>query len=324
MSSYPAGFPPVVGTLSPSYALAGGLGFTLTVNGQNFAGSAAIYWGLTALTTTWVSVNQLTAPVTAAQILAAGAVNITVQSTGQISNGYAFGISQGPSPLDLCTVNQVKSWLSSNGAPALADGDDQNIQAIVTGAGIEWLLRTGNGPSDGVTNPTASPLVEPCAFNEWYDGSGSAEQFLRHWPVQSVTLLQINSVQIPQSTGWGSLGWVVGPSQRSIVLRNGSNSASPAPGVGTYYYWNDLTFSKGAGGNRLNINVQYTAGYTATPPDITEACIEMVAVNYRRRDWIDQASQAMAQGAGTVRYRDWELPPRVLKCMRRYARLAPV
>lgn len=322
---YPAGFPPVISSLSPAGAVAGGNTFVLTVNGQAFATGATIYWNGAALTTTVVSATVLTASVDASLILLPGAASVTVQLNGLVSQAAAFGITVGPSPLDLCTVGQVKSWLSSNGAPANQEGDDNNIQLCISAAGYEWLLRTGNSPSDGVTNPTASPFVTPVQFNEWYDGSGSAEQFLRHFPIVSVQILQINSVQIPQSTGWGSMGWTVAPHQRSIILRNGSNNASTPPGANlANYYWWDQLFTKGGPGNRLNVNVQYTAGYSATPPDITEACIEMVAVNYRRRDWIDQASQSMAQNAGTVRYRDWELPPRVLKCMRRYARLSPV
>jgi IPT/TIG domain len=326
MSSYPSGFPPVITTLSPSFAIAGGNAFTLTLNGQNFGSDAIVYWGLTAITPVVVSANQLTAAITAAMILAAGAVNVTVASGGFTSQAFPFGVTQGPSPLDLCTVGQVKSWLSANGAPASADGDDNNMQICITSAGYEWLLRTGNGPSDGVSVPATSPFVQVCSFGpEFYDGSGSDQQFLRHFPIVSVQLLQINSVQIPQSNGWGSLGWVISPGMRSLILRNGSNSAQqPNTGSGTYYYWNDLAFTKGSRGNRLNVKVQYSAGYGATPPDITEHCIEMVAATYRKRDFIEQSSQAMASGAGTVRYRDWELSPGILKCMRRYARLAAV
>lgn len=323
MSSYPAGFPPVITTLSPASILSGSAGFTLSVNGQNFGSDAVVFWGTTALITTVVSANQVTAPVTDAMVLASGAVNVTVQSGGQTSNPVPFGILQGPSPLDLCTVKQVKSWLSSNGAPAPADGDDQNLQILITAAGWEWLLRTGNGPSDGVSVPTSSPLVTPCTFSETYDGSGSAQQFLRHWPIVSVESLYINGVQIPQSTAWGVLGWYIDSGMRSLVLRNGTNTSSPVLALSINYYW-DAIFDKGTGINRGNVQVNYTAGYSATPPDITEAAIEMVAVNYRRRDWIDQAEQSMAQGAGTVRYRDWELPPRVLRCMKRYMRLAVV
>ena len=54
----------------------------------------------------------------------------------------------------------------------------------------------------------------------------------------------------------------------------------------------------------MNINVQYQAGYTATPPDVELACCQMVAVNYRRRNWVDLKSAAMAQSAGTLSYRD--------------------
>lgn len=69
---------------------------------------------------------------------------------------------------------------------------------------------------------------------------------------------------------------------------------------------------------------QVLLSYSAagTPADVRVAVTQMVAVNYKRRQWIDQSSQSMANGAGTVNYRGWELPPEVVSVMNAYSRRA--
>lgn len=76
--------------------------------------------------------------------------------------------------------------------------------------------------------------------------------------------------------------------------------------------------------NAADAGQQVLLSYAAagTPEDVRLAATQMVAVNYKRRQWIDQASQAMANGAGTVSYRNWELPPEVLSVMNAYTRRA--
>jgi sugar lactone lactonase YvrE len=83
----------VIGSLSPAYVSAGGTAFTLTVTGTNFTSGATVYWGSTALTTTYVSATQLTAAVTATQVASEGIATVSVlASDGSFSNTLAFAI----------------------------------------------------------------------------------------------------------------------------------------------------------------------------------------------------------------------------------------
>ncbi len=84
---------PTLTTLSPTSAPAGGAAFTLTVNGSNFINGATVYWGATALTTTFVSVTQLTANVPASLIANAGTANITVTTPVGTSGALTFTTS---------------------------------------------------------------------------------------------------------------------------------------------------------------------------------------------------------------------------------------
>jgi N-acetylneuraminic acid mutarotase len=86
---------PVTSSLSPAFLSAGGAAFTLTVTGTGFISGSTIYWGATALTTTYVNATQLTASVTAVEIASAGITAITVQTPtpgGGTSNALQFEV----------------------------------------------------------------------------------------------------------------------------------------------------------------------------------------------------------------------------------------
>jgi N-acetylneuraminic acid mutarotase len=86
---------PVVSSISPAFTDAGGAMFTLTVNGSGFIASSTVYWGASALATTYVSATQLTAQVPAADIANAGTNTITVQTPipgGGTSNAWQFEV----------------------------------------------------------------------------------------------------------------------------------------------------------------------------------------------------------------------------------------
>lgn len=93
--SIPANPVPVISGLSPALATAGSTAFTLTVNGSEFTSQSTVYWGTTALATTFVSAAKLTAPVTASEIASAGITAITVQTPtpgGGTSNSFQFEV----------------------------------------------------------------------------------------------------------------------------------------------------------------------------------------------------------------------------------------
>jgi uncharacterized repeat protein (TIGR03803 family) len=86
---------PVLNSLSPAFAIAGGAAFTLTVSGSAFTSQSTVYWGASALATQYVSATQLTAQVTDAEIAAAGTTAITVETPapgGGTSSALQFAI----------------------------------------------------------------------------------------------------------------------------------------------------------------------------------------------------------------------------------------
>jgi hypothetical protein len=88
---------PVLNGISPAFINAGSAAFTLTVNGLGFTASSTVYWGTSALTTTYGSATQLTAQVPATDIATGGnTVAITVQTPspgGGTSNAFQFEVN---------------------------------------------------------------------------------------------------------------------------------------------------------------------------------------------------------------------------------------
>src|SRR6202167_1076132 len=83
---------PYVSIISPQTVLPGGSAFTLTVTGANFISNSVVYWGSTALVTTYVRRGKLQAAVPANLIAAEGTVWITVfnPTPGGGRSGVAF------------------------------------------------------------------------------------------------------------------------------------------------------------------------------------------------------------------------------------------
>lgn len=227
-----------------------------------------------------------------------------------------------PSPIDQCTVDDVLAYLGTTTNPT-SSSDSGNIQLCITSASKYWLWRTGNEPADGST-PTESPLVEVVAYDEFYDGQGGLRQFTRHRPIVSVSLVQIGLVTIPQSQQIGQPGWLIDSSGRCITLRNaagGNLNPSQRLTVGFQSNYGGYRFFSDSN-NPQNVRITYMAGYNGTPPDVFEKTIKMVAINYKRKGWLDQASQAMAEGAGTITFRSWDLSPDIENVIREYSRKA--
>ena len=87
---------PVISSLSPNSATAGGSGFTLTVNGTDFGGllvTAIVQWNGNAKATTFVSNTQLTAVILASDIAAAGTAQITVLNDGVLLDETSLPVS---------------------------------------------------------------------------------------------------------------------------------------------------------------------------------------------------------------------------------------
>ncbi len=84
---------PMIISLSPNSASAGGPVFALTVNGSNFVSGAAVRWNGSPRPTSFSSSTQLSANITAADIANQGTAQVTVANpNGEVSNAAAFTI----------------------------------------------------------------------------------------------------------------------------------------------------------------------------------------------------------------------------------------
>jgi hypothetical protein len=84
---------PVVDSLGPAGAEAGGDEFTLIVNGRNFLSSSVVRWNNLSRPTTFVSSEQLKAAITAADIAMTGTALVTVSNPDGPSNPQSFAIA---------------------------------------------------------------------------------------------------------------------------------------------------------------------------------------------------------------------------------------
>lgn len=83
---------PILTSLNPAAAFAGGATFTLTVNGNNFSGASRVQWNGADRPTTFVSKTQLQAFIPAPDIAAEGSANVQVRDTAAnlMSNSLKF------------------------------------------------------------------------------------------------------------------------------------------------------------------------------------------------------------------------------------------
>jgi hypothetical protein len=190
---------------------------------------------------------------------------------------------------DLTTLADVKVWLQT-GQSAFPPTDDALLTRLITAASQyiqTWLNRR----------------IAAADYLEVRDGTGGQRLQFACFPVSAVLSLTIDGLAIPPapppspSTGL-TAGYVFSPTQLSV----------------RGYY-----FTRRA----QNIVFSYTAGYPATPPEIAQACIELVALRYRERMRIGEVSRAVG-GGETASYSQKDLSAPIATLLQQYRVVAPV
>jgi hypothetical protein len=187
---------------------------------------------------------------------------------------------------DLTALSDVKAWLQT-GQDAFPDTDDVLLGRLITAASQfiqSWLNRQ-------------------IALGDWQetrDGTGGQRLAFANIPVVAVLSLSIDGLEIPPSpsTGGFGAGYVFSPTE--LALRG-------------------YVFTRRA----QNVIVTYTAGYAVTPPDIAQACIELVSQRYSERSRIGEVSRALS-GSETVTYSQQDMSDDVKLLLAQYRALAPV
>ncbi len=149
---------PAITTISPNSTVAGGVAFTLTINGTGFIAASLVSFGGSAPVTTFVSSTQLTAAIPAASIASIGTMAVTVTNPapgGGTSSAMNFTITSGVSSVP--TIN----FLSPSCAPAgeqFVDSVDNQLMVsglnFVAGSVVRWngtdRPTTSNGSINGL------------------------------------------------------------------------------------------------------------------------------------------------------------------------------
>jgi hypothetical protein len=98
----PESVTPVLSSIAPSTAAAGGPAFSLVLTGRQFASDAVVRWGGASRATQVVSATEVHAEISAFDIAVGGIVDITVQNPGVdggTSDAVAFTITTLPTPI---------------------------------------------------------------------------------------------------------------------------------------------------------------------------------------------------------------------------------
>ena len=144
--AYPA---PTVTSLSPASTAMGAAGFTLTVSGSGYQLVSTVQWNGSALATTYVSGNSLTAVVPASDLAAGGnaTVSVITPAPGGGSASATFAVNY-PMPT-LSSISPTSAQGGSNSATITATGS-----GFVPASTIDW-----NGAALGTSYVSATQLT---------------------------------------------------------------------------------------------------------------------------------------------------------------------
>jgi hypothetical protein len=185
---------------------------------------------------------------------------------------------------DLTTLADVKAWLQT-GHNAFPVTDDGLLTRLITAA------------SQYIQSWLSRPIAL-ADYTEVRDGTGGESLQFACFPVVEVRSLTIGGQAIPRAASTQAAGYVFSPTQ--LFVRG-------------------CKFNRGL----QNVAVFYTAGYPSIPPDIAQACIELVALRYRERTRIGEVSKSLG-GAETVTYVQKDLSDAIKTLLQQYRMVIPV
>jgi hypothetical protein len=198
---------PVIASLNPSTATAGGAAFTLTVNGTGFVSGAQVQWNGTPLaSSTFVNPTELTAQVAASLIATAGTAAVTVVENGVTSNSVSFtittpvlsGATLTPLPATSTPAQQYPLGVTLNAPAATQVNGALTLTFQADPSVLYWNSGySGAQFSSGCANGTAdNPNPNPCTANFTIAANGTTATFLNAsgQPVSTPFMLSVGTV----------------------------------------------------------------------------------------------------------------------------------
>lgn len=164
--------------------------------------------------------------------------------------------------IDLCTLADVKAWLS---IPTGTTTSDDLLQTLITAA------------SAFINSWTERGDMKSAARVETRRGNGHDRMMTEFFPVTAVSKVMVDGKEIPAATGYTDSGYVF--EDTSISLRGSK-------------------FCKGI----QNVRLEYTAGYSPVPYDLQQACVEMVGQRFRSKDTAGAGISAKSLAGETISF----------------------
>jgi hypothetical protein len=164
--------------------------------------------------------------------------------------------------------------------PLVTTGDDALLSRLITAA--SQFIQTWLARQIAIQS-----------YTETRSGDGGRKLALANAPIATVSSLTIDGLAIAPAPSPLAQGFVFGAS--TIYLQG-------------------YCFTRGF----QNVVVGYTAGFSATPPEIEQACIELVALRYKERDRIGHVSKSIA--GETVAFQQKDMPADVQTILGQYRR----
>lgn len=131
------------------------------------------------------------------------------------------------------------------------------------------------------------------SYDLTFGGNGKQSMVFQQYPITAVSLVEIGGVSVPAYSSATGYGYSF--SNWRIQL------------IGRSWTW---------GVN--NCRVAFTAGYATIPADVSQACLELVAMRYRERERIGHASKSI--GGETVSFVTLEMSDSVKQKLNNYRR----
>ncbi len=183
----------------------------------------------------------------------------------------------------LCLLSDVKTYLGTA---------DTNSDTVLTA-----LITNASAFIETYCNRTFAQA----SYTETRNGGCGPKMYLANGPVVTVSSLTVNNQAVPAAPDAVSYGFVW--DTMMVYIRRGQGGGGPQE------------FYKGF----QNVQVVYTAGYASIPPDVAQACIELVASKYAKRNRIDKSSETLGQQQ-TQAYDLSDMPKSVKAALQAYVR----
>jgi hypothetical protein len=207
---------------------------------------------------------------------------------------------------DLCSLADIKAWLATGGpASPFPSLDDALLQRLIT------------AESQAITAWLNRPILS-ADWIEIRDGLGGPWRPRESRfpfgviPCTAVLLVVVAGVTIP-------------PIPAAPVAPPGQSVVSFYTSQAGYEFTATQLVIRGYCVPRKAqcVTIQYTAGYASVPPDVAQACVELVALRYRERGRIGEVAKHLGDGA-TVTYDRSDIPAKIKTMLQPYRLTAPV